>query len=197
MLASAFMAAPSIWCHARGVIRDAGVASAIRRGAHSISVEEEKKKKGKKFECMKRPPVVFWARLWYGWLNWHRGVISPSSILISFSFSLLVLFFFILQARPFISFSTSSKWRVPSWHFLIETLPCDAVKSSRAPLADRNRMEMMKRDDPFSQEINHSPVSMQDIYLYIYVRARKEEHPAHSLLFFLSLTLFFFLQPKI
>ena len=48
MLASAFMAAPSIWCHARGVIRDAGVASAIRRGAHSISVEEEKKKKGKK-----------------------------------------------------------------------------------------------------------------------------------------------------
>ena len=197
MLASAFMAAPSIWCHARGVIRDAGVASAIRRGAHSISVEEEKKKREKSLN-------VWNARQWFSGRAFDMVGsigIAASSLPPLFWFLSLFLswssFFFILQARPFISFSTSSKWRVPSWHFLIETLPCDAVKSSRAPLADRNRMEMMKRDDPFSQEINHSPVSMQDIYLYIYVRARKEEHPAHSLLFFLSLTLFFFLQPKI
>ena len=192
MLASAFMAAPSIWCHARGVIRDAGVASAIRRGAHSISVEEEKKKKGKKFECMKRPPVVFWARLWYGWLNWHRGVISPSSILISFSFSLLVLFFFHPSSASFYllfyvfkvtcSVMALSYWNTAVW--CSQKQPCTTGRS-QSDGDDEKRRPL--------QSGNKSFASFNAGYILIYLCARKKRGASSSLapLFSLTHSLFF------
>lgn len=101
------------------------------------------------------------------------GSIGASSFC---SFLFILIFFFYLKlffsCRRDPQVLLSSKWRVPSWHFLIETLRRRVMQSKAAVHWHRSQSDGddEKRRDPFSQEINHhspefNPRYMLDIYL--------------------------------